>query len=392
MSFFAEIQNLFKAKSSGVYIGQLIKSIGNSEPSVLTPLSGKESLSEVQINTEFAYKNEHHKNARFFDLHIRIPKSNDALDIEIGIEIKVEDHLLENQLEDYVEWVNNASNTTRKFILLTAHPLTQIDTDRWRTALDKTWDKATIRKIYFSDLCAELQKNAQTKPLTFELLKYFQEMGFAMKKMNNEEIKALKSFLVLTFLEHNAGNGKQAIEKNISNGPSAFGLLLNNWQLVASRFADRIGQKRIPTTRHIPIQYYRDNSVPQTLPSNVIELNTINKRRETRNKKSYGQYWFTSDMVIDSASGLRIEIGKKIQVEKDLTEIAYQIYVAIKIRPNCIAVASTKQRSINEKDKLIFNLEEQLSQLYILLQNAYKDIDSESEVKDQLKNVIQSIS
>ena len=73
-------------------------------------------------------------------------------------------------------------------------------------------------------------------------------------KEREEGLKALRSFMVLSFLPHQSGRGRVVSERNIADGPRVFAQVIQNWQLVSARVASQCGSRRIPTVRYVPQQ------------------------------------------------------------------------------------------------------------------------------------------
>jgi hypothetical protein len=304
-TFFSAIKGKFDAEYEGRYLGNIIEAIAETRPEVIKPildvaLKRKENLQELKklsnliVSTETEFVDE--KQKRRADLEV----TNQEGFLRVFVEIKVKDNFLPEQLEDYIKWASSDPEH-RIVVVLTANPLNSES-----TKVIKNNDEF-IRHMYISEFSDKLQqKNSE---LIEWLRKYFYEEGYAMYQLDDDDYKALLSFMVLSFLPHQAGHGRQATNKKISRGPMVFGNLIQNWQLVSQRLSNELGFSPVSTVHYYP-QQGTDGDVPK---KDDIWFESIQKYRK---QKQWGRYWLISDVVLKDEFGLRLHWGLILEIEQ----------------------------------------------------------------------------
>jgi len=340
-NFFSAIQGKFDAKYDGRYLGNILEQIAAVRPEVVEPLLKvapmqsccRWSLKAVQeVTTEVAYLTEDaRKQDRRADLVIELDSGNQVG--SILVEIKMKDSFLPGQLDEYIRWAKEVSETEyRAVIVLTTLPIKPDERDRVKD------NKDIISHIYLSDFMDELRPKVVQSELIALLANYLCEEGYAMyqlqpkkqggQKVDETDYNALLSFMVLTFLPHESGKGKVVAAKKVARGPAVFGNIVQNWQLVSDRLAVKLGTRRRPTINYFPEQAttYPINEIG-TLDTGSIRDERIKKRRGKRG----GRYWLTSETVLDA---FRLQWGQVLQVQRgkeDKSEdIKCGLFVAIR--------------------------------------------------------------
>jgi hypothetical protein len=146
----------------------------------------------------------------------------------------------------------------------------------------------------------------------------------------NGDYEALLSFMALAFLPPESGKGKVASAKKIARGPSVFGHIIQNWQLISYRFADLyLNVGRRPTIRYFPEQ--KSNSKKE-YSGKISPTAILDERRNVRLSKDGGRFWLTADVAVKD--GIRAEWGQVIQVtlgkSEDAAEVKCTLYALIR--------------------------------------------------------------
>ncbi len=370
MGFFIDIRGMLKAEYEGRYLEILIKTAAKYDPQILTPLIRKKSI-KLTLDCDIEYE---YTKGRRSDLVIH------GDDFTALIEIKAEDGKNKNnpdQIKAYLTWLHEGVGSAheRKLILLNKYPTTKEVNTVLRKAPKEL--KKNIVNLTFSQYADQLNKipNSNLKTL---LIEYFSDEGLVMFEFKEKEDKdAFKSFMVLNFLPHKAGHGRQAVHKKIARGPEIFTQLVQNWQLTSEQFADYISLSRIPTVRYWSYQGCK----------NFIQADDlVLSRRKIRENKTSGAWVIYSDAVISNS--LRLEFGieyhietRKKEIEEDeISEIPVNvnIYSAIRQGRNYLHVEKKALTKGIDSDclKSSFDLVSELKKLTIKTINCVcKNID-----------------
>lgn len=382
-NFFSAIQGKFKSEYHGRYLGHVIEQVAAIRPEILVPLINIEKFRAVKyiqsVSTEFRNK-ERNKNiqaegARVSDLCIELC-GDESKDSPVGfgkilVEIKVNDLFLENQLEDYIGWLEcdktqSALQEERSVVLLTAYPLLSKERAKIKS-------KKGVRHMYLSSFLDEL-RGLKIIPNS-ELLQIFSDYlvaeGYAMYQLvpniprpdEEEDYNALLSFMVLNFLPHQSGHGKVASTKKIARGPWVFSNLIENWQLVSDRVAAALDRPRKPTVRYFPEQEYDKEK------SNPPQPSILQKRMRAREIKGGGRYWMTSDIVL--SEDLRLEWGQCLEINSgaEAKPIGCELYAVVRRKKFQLADES-KKLGRGVKEPLLYNAQEFTGEVIELIKKA----------------------
>ncbi len=402
-NFFSAVQGKFTAKFHGRYLGQILEQIAAFQPSVLEPIikraawnrtlqAGGEPIKwsaryvETTL-TEVQYLNTTNDIERRADLGIVFTKNDQYA--RLIVEIKMLDSFLKNQLEDYVSWAKDTeSDEDRCVVVLTAFPISVAE------AKFISDHKHCIRHMYLSDLHAGLEVTEGKSELIQLFRQYLLTEGYAMFTMSFEEkqdadYQSFVSFMVMNFLPHAAGFGKNAAAKKISRGPEVFSHLIQNWQLVSDRLAEtHLAAVVRPTIRYFPEQL-SDVKVGQLDVGNLVSSELLKKRKDTRSSKSSGRYWLTADIVLDSESKLRLEWGQIFQIEMpdkekgDHAPLPLQcfLYALVRIGQRQIGVSMLPAISSGIKNQALYQPESFMDLLLERINKAVKQAESDDSVK-----------
>lgn len=398
-NFFSAVQGKFTAKFHGRYLGQILEQIAAFKPEVLTPIiqraawnrSLQAAENPIKWNaryvetalTEAQYLATTSDVERRADLEIVFNKNDQYA--RLIVEIKMRDSFLENQLEDYVNWAkNNKEGEDRCVVVLTAFP---ISTAEAKFISDH---KHCIRQMYLSDLHAGLEV-AESKSELIQLFRqYLLEEGYAMFTMSFDEhqdadYQSFVSFMVMNFLPHVAGFGKNAAAKKVSRGPEVFSHLIKNWQLVSDRLADtHLAAIVRPTIRYFPEQLF-DVKAGQLDRGNLVSSELLKNRIDTRRHKASGRYWLTADIVLDSESKVRLEWGQIFQIEKsdkvkvDHAPLQCFLYALVRIGERQVGVSMLP--AIDIKNPALYEPESFMKLLLNCIEQAVQQAASDDSVK-----------
>lgn len=330
MRFFSRIKSMLASEYDGRLLENIIQTIATYDQSILIPLGIKKSeFSSVEIKTEYYYQD--NESSRSADLYIRTQKK------EIIVEIKVEDGkkfsderaAIKNphnagQISDYKQWLargEGESGRKRYFVLLTKYPVS----NEFKRELDKVENASSLTLDDFAGILNKCQGKNQS-PLLSMLMEYMEDEGLIMFDLDKEDISAFTSFMVLSFLPHQSGHGKQATISNIKNGPEVFSRLVSNWQSTTTHFSERFSLARTPTVRYWP--YQESRSASERLENPVLH------RRKVRNEKKLGAWTIFSDITLD---GDNVEFGVEYSIargSKDVSEtgapVTVMLYAAVR--------------------------------------------------------------
>lgn len=218
-SFFSQLQSWFKADHAGRYLALILCEIGHYQPAALREILcdlwniGCRSLPEMTLRAEYHFRGT--KGTRRADIAV-FAKPTDTEPIGL-IEIKYRDRLTEEtavkpaQLVDYVAWAN--ADISRRILVLSRETLDLGDVPA------RTW----------TQLAGMLRRRANGSELVALLVEHLEEEGIVMQ---NVDTRAVVGFVKRILCPWN-GAGIQA--GNL-DGPTEFGKLLKNVQLLSDRF------------------------------------------------------------------------------------------------------------------------------------------------------------
>ena len=390
MAFFSEVKSFFKEEFSGRYFEIILKNIAIEVPSVLKPLIGNQYKKNIRIETEH-----HYKSGRKADIAIFAGEGVDV--VEFLIEVKIKDSIMEaknktnDQLQDYLEWaMDPEAKNKRKFILLTAYSIDKEYQERIKQA------EVKAEHIYISKFHEDLKLNKESSRESNAidlLLHYLIEEGYAMYKLNdnNDDIEALKSFLVLNFLIHESGHGRVKSKLNISLGPLVFSKLINNFQLISSRVSSDNNLKPKATVGYLPEQIYKEKSNDRD--QDFIEFNMLHRLKNRSNRGNIGRYWLSADAILHQNPKIRLEWGQIIQIEKDVPNIKCILYAGIREGSRSGRVISQYSHELKNgiEDDVLFSPEKFTHALQELIEKAKKQFSKDSECCDLSEQIFSQI-
>jgi hypothetical protein len=355
-NFFSAIRGKFNAEFQGRYLGNILEHIAAARMEVIEPLlraaplkySKWRSKEVEEVAAEVAYlslksqrENEKEIIDRRADLSIKM--DNGEKTAQILVEIKINDGFLKGQLDSYIDWARERSETEDRAVLfLTAFPLTDYECNKINE------NSGFVRHFYLSELTDKLRSNVKNSELIALFVDYLCSEGYAMFNLlsdNGErsaDYDSLLSFLVLQFLPHESGHGKVSNAKKIIRGPVVFGGLVQNWQQVSDRLADlKLGAGRRPTIRYFPEQG-KKFSLEEN--QELVDSTLLSSRKRIRENKQWGRFLLTADSVLDKDHGVRIEWGQAIEIQHGNRENEI----------DCILYVLIKKRGIQRAGKFIY--------------------------------------
>lgn len=392
-NFFSAIQNKFKARYHGRYVGHLIEQIAEFHPQIVLPLlwaarnSDKDdsnfrptkrklldSIESVTTEVVFLNRKNDDEDDRRADMEILL--NIDDKPARVLVEIKMLDSFLKGQLKNYKDWSeqHNEVDGSRRVVVLTAYPLT-------REEMNLIEGSKKVCHIYLSDLVDELEVMSQSELVTL-FKNYMYEEGYAMYKLEKGSVddEAFKSFMVLNFLPHLSGKGKVVAAKKISRGPIVFSSLVQNWQLVSDRLSAVLpfsfNQK--PTIRYFPEQCGNEANGMLLEKKDGI----LHKRRKVRAVKKGGRYWLMADQVIPGRNNLRIEWGQVIQISLTEDDITCELYALVHRKNKEFSHESFRLKS-GVVDPLLYTPEKLLGTLKVLVERVIAGADKEIQTVGQ---------
>lgn len=351
MGFFKDIRGMLKSEYEGRYLAHVISLIGKKEPQILALLIGQ-NIRTNEITCDLEYK---HKDDRRADMIIR------TKNIEVLVEIKAQDggsnsdsakevrdknfHNNE-QLKDYIAWMRDpeAGQIERRLVLLNKYP----SVSSIKKTLDELSeeDRTKIVDLTYSDFAETLRKavdNNKVPPQYVNLLfEYFSDEGLVMFEFKPEDVDAFTSFMVLNFLPHVSGHGKQAAWDKIARGPEIFSLLVKNWQLTSELFSQTCGMSRTPT-----IKYWAHQEYSKSLEN--ADYNDSFARRETvRQNKLAGTWTIFSNSSIAKVDerNINFEYGIEYKISKRKKETSEDNPVEVKLY--CVLLFKQEPVGFNE--------------------------------------------
>lgn len=391
-NFFSAIQNKFKARYHGRYVGHIIEQIAEFHPQIVFPLlwaarnSDKtdssfhppkrkllDSIESVTTEVVFLDRKNDDEDDRRADMEILL--NIDDKPARVLVEIKMLDSFLDGQLKNYIDWAkgHNEVDGNRRVVVLTAYPLTKEE-------MDLIKDSKKVCHMYLSDLVEELEAMSQSELVTL-FKNYMYEEGYAMYKLEkgSDDEAAFKSFMVLNFLPHLSGKGKVVAAKKISRGPIVFSNLVQNWQLVSDRLSANLpfSFKQKPTIRYFPEQCGNEaNGMFLEKKDGILQ-----KRRNVRAVKKGGRYWLMADQVFPGSKNLRIEWGQVIQISLTEDDITCELYALIHRKSEEFSHKSFLVESV--VDPLLYSPEKFLGKLQALVLQVIADASKEIQTIGQ---------
>jgi hypothetical protein len=372
-SFFTRLQSWFKADQSGRFLAHILCEVARNQPEAMRDILcevwglGRRSLPGLTLQAEYSFRGK--RGRRYADIAVfASPADVEPLGL---IEIKYRDRLTAEtesrpaQLVDYADWV--ATDTKRRILVLSR----------------ETLDLGEVPARTWTEMARLLRGHTSKSELVKLLVDHLEEEGIVMQKV---ETRAVVGF-VKRLLCPRSGAGRQA--GNLE-GPTEFGKLLKNLQLLSDRFNGDFkrawtlageqhdgDESRGTKVASIDFDLYPRFKEGISLPNSLHEDGTV-----SNNVRNGGQVDLYARHALGSGSGwLRVGYGFRIEVETSSSHEAGQL-------PDTYVYAWANGQEI-QRQGLDLLREKKLNSFELITSHAEESIDKvEQLVRQQLEKLM----
>lgn len=372
-SFFSRLQSWFKADQSGRFLAHILCEVARSQPTAMRDILceiwglSRRSVPGLTLQAEYAFRGK--RGRRSADIAVfASPADVEPLGL---IEIKYRDRLTDEteskpaQLDDYIGWVKEVKS--RRILVLSRETLHLEEVPM------RTW----------TQMARLLRGHTSKSELVKLLVEHLEEEGIVMQKVDT---RAVLGFLKRLLCPHN-GAGRQA--GNLE-GPTEFGKLLRNLQLLSERFngdfkrawtaaGERHDGEESRGTKVASIDF---DLYPKFKEGTDLADSLHSDGRVATGIRSGGQVDFYARHALGSGAGwLRLGYGFRIEVESSNSHEAGHL-------PKTYVYAWANGQEI-ERQGLHLQCEKKLSSIELITSHAEESIDKvELLVKQQLEKLM----
>lgn len=299
-SFFSRIQNKFEASYGGRYIETILYEVSIEDDSIAKFIGNTNSPCRIETEYSFTVNDRD----RIADIAVYSIESGFVVGL---VEIKYDDHKSDKnsaQLEDYIAYckINDLS-----FTYLTQY---------YPPSKDLSLVEAAGHKhILFSHLSENI-RNKQCSQITELFIKYLEDKGLSMKKVDDD---AIYRYLVRMF---NPASGQKKIQNNtamVEGIPDSFHALMNNISVLSQEISRYTEGKRVPVVdfRVWPYFKFSKNKLRELLDDDSLEQSGYLGDGEKNGGELFA---FAKSVIIDTSKNkgdwLYLEYGYKVLLEK----------------------------------------------------------------------------
>lgn len=347
-NFFYEIQGKFKATLAserrrsrgegewrggdfqGRYMGHLLKAVGSRHAEVYNVLAGARARWIGDI--EYVYNAE----GRRADLALtRSDEDRPRVLVEIKAADGANSDFNEAQLRDYDRWARGHEGR-RSVLLLTHYPL-PLST---RQLLKGPDFGGRVRHLRIDTLAARLRLASGVRGSTLLdlFLEYLEQQGLVMTELTPDDILSLKTFLAFSFLPHVGQAGRNSKTERVTNGASAFSIVVKNWQMLAAHVNDSQSEavKELGGKRKLGRRTLKFRACPLYQKGTSLENFDQAFDAKTYDRKLGGSWIVYTDTVLGQvgSKNLHLRCGLNISISKGTSknrELAFDsnVYAAV---------------------------------------------------------------
>lgn len=344
-NFFYEIQGKFKAAQAserhrsrggwrggdfqGRYMGHLLKAVGSRHAEVYNVLAGARACWTGDI--EYVYNDE----GRRADLALsRSDEDQPCVLVEIKAADGANADFNAAQLRDYDRWAQ--AREGRSVLLLTHYPLPPPT----RELLKGPEFRGRVRHLRIDTLAARLRLagGMRGSSLLGLFLEYLEQQGLVMTELTPDDILSLKTFLAFSFLPHVGQAGRNSKTERVTNGASAFSIVVKNWQMLATHVNDAQSEavKELGGKRKLGRRTLKFRACPLYQEGTRLQTFEQSWDAKTYERKLGGSWIVYSDTVLGQVGtkNLHLRCGLNLAISKGTSkkrELAFDsnVYAAV---------------------------------------------------------------